>query len=95
MKMLKVFCKKKEAVDNCLKETELAMKWFMNSGLYVNKKKTEIFFHRNDSKINEVELGNKKVSVLKNIKILGLIFDLKLNWYNQTVSVIEKANKAL
>jgi len=28
------------------------------------------------------------------MKILGLIFDSKLNWYNQTVTAIEKANKA-
>ena len=28
------------------------------------------------------------------MKILGLIFDSKLNWYHQTVTAIEKANKA-
>jgi hypothetical protein len=28
------------------------------------------------------------------MRILGLIFDSKLNWYNQTVTAIEKANKA-
>ncbi len=31
---------------------------------------------------------------LKNMKILELIFDSKLNWYHQTVTAIEKANKA-
>ena len=48
----------------------------------------------NNPKINKVELGNEKVSVLKNIKILGLIFDSKLNWYSQAMCAIEKANKA-
>jgi hypothetical protein len=28
------------------------------------------------------------------MKILGLILDSKLNWYYQTVTAIEKANKA-
>ena len=31
----------KEAVENCLKDTELTKKWFLNSGLCVNKKKTK------------------------------------------------------
>jgi hypothetical protein len=51
------------------------MKWFLDSGLYVIKKKTEAcVFHQNDSKENEVVLGNEKVCVLKQMKILGLIF---------------------
>jgi hypothetical protein len=36
-------------------------------------------------------LRNKKVCVLKNLKILGLIFYSKLNWHHQTVT----ANQAL
>ena len=39
-------------------------------------------------------LGNEKVCVLKNVKILGLMFDFKLDWYHQTVTAIEEANKA-
>ena len=71
------------------------MKWFMDSGLSVNKKKTEVcIFHQNDSKLTEVVLNNEKICVLKNITILGIIFDSKLNWYNQTLHAIEKANKA-
>jgi hypothetical protein len=31
-----------------------------------------------------VVLGNEKVYVLKEMKILGLIFYFKLNWYYQT-----------
>jgi hypothetical protein len=71
------------------------MKWFLDSGLYVIKKKTEAcVFHQNDSKENEVVLGNEKVCVLKNMRILALIFASKLNWYHQTVTAIEKLNKA-
>jgi hypothetical protein len=59
------------------------------------KKKPKVcVFHRNDSRANEVVLGNEKVCVLKQMKILGLILDSKLNWYYQTVTAIEKANKA-
>jgi hypothetical protein len=41
-----------------------------------------------------VVLGNEKVCVPKQMKILGLIFHSKLNWYYQTVTSIEKANIA-
>ena len=54
---------------------------------------TEVYvFHRNGSKGNEVVLKNEKV--LKNMKIIGLIYDSKPNWYHQIVTAIEKANKA-
>jgi hypothetical protein len=32
----------KKVLENCIKETEIAMKWFSDSGLCVNKKKTEV-----------------------------------------------------
>ncbi len=36
----------KKALENCIKESEIAMKWFLDSGLCVNKKKTEVcVFH--------------------------------------------------
>ena len=85
---------KQKKVENSLKETKLAMKWFLKSGLCVNKKKTEVcVFNRNDSRIKDVVLGNEKVSVLKSIKLLGLIFDSKLNWYTQAMCAIEKPDK--
>jgi hypothetical protein len=31
--------REKKVLENCIKETEIAMKWFLNSGLGVNKKK--------------------------------------------------------
>ena len=46
----------------------------------------------NESRIKEVVLENKKVTVLKKNQIFGLIFDSKLNWYSQTKCTIEKAN---
>ena len=67
----------KKALENCIKETKIAMKWFLDSGLCVNKKKTCVF-HRNDSRAHEVVLGSEEVSVLKNMKILGLIFSQNL-----------------
>ncbi len=70
----------KKALENCIKETEIAMKWFLDSGLCVNKKKTEVcVFHQNNSRALEVVLGSEQVSVPKKMKILGLIFDSKLN----------------
>ncbi len=72
--------------ENCIKETKIAIKWFLNSELCVNKKKTEVcVFHQNNFRACEVVLGSEKVSVLNNMKIIGLIFYSKLNWYHQTV----------
>jgi len=86
----------KKVLENCIKETKIAINWFLDSGLCVNKMKTEVcVFNQNDSRAHELVLGSEKVSVLKNMKISGLIFDAKLNWYHQTVTAIEKANKAL
>jgi hypothetical protein len=51
-------------------------------------------FHQNDFRAHEVVLGNEKVCVPKQMKILGLIFHSKLNWYYQTFTSIEKANIA-
>ena len=60
----------------------------------MNKKKTEVcVFHQHDSRIKDVNLGNEKVGVMKRIKIVGLIFDSKLNWYSRAMCAIEKANK--
>jgi hypothetical protein len=58
------------------------------------KEDGSLCFSPNDSRANEVVLGNEKVCLLKQMKILGLIFDSKLNWYYQTVNAIENANKA-
>ena len=85
----------KEALKNCVGEIKLKIKWFLNSGLCVNKNKTQIcVFNWNDSKFNETIFNNEKICVLKSFRILGLIFDSKLNWYNQTMHAIEKINKA-
>ena len=71
------------------------MDWFLKSGLCVNKKKTELcLFYKNDTRTTESLLGGEKATVLKDIKILGLVFDSKLNWYKQTIKAIEKSNKA-
>jgi len=71
------------------------MQGFLNSEFCVNQKKTEVsVFYPKDSRACEAVFGSEKVSVFKNMKILGLILDSKLNWYHQTVTVIEKANKS-
>jgi hypothetical protein len=84
-----------KAIKECKEETEKTMNWFLKSGLCVNKKKTEFcVFNKSDTKRKELILGGEKVQVLKEIKVLGLVFDSKLNWYQQTMLAIEKANKA-
>jgi hypothetical protein len=84
-----------DALEQCKERTELSLDWFLKSGLCVNKKKTELcVFNRNDCRLSEVTIGGEEVKVLKEMRILGLIFDSRLNWYKQTTTAIEKANKA-
>ena len=62
--------------------------------VFVSTKKQKFAFFIEMTKLNEVNFNSEKINVLKNIEILGLIFDSKLNWYTQIVNAIEKANKA-
>ena len=42
--------------------------------------KTELYlFYKNDTRTTELLLGGEKVTFLKDIKILGVVFDSKLN----------------
>jgi hypothetical protein len=86
-----------EALIKDMKKTlESITKWLKDSGLKVNEKKTEMcVFHRNESRIINFNLNGIEIKSTPNIKVLGVIFDSKLQWAAQISNVIKKSDKAL
>ena len=77
---------------------KLAMitKWLKDSGLVVNESKTELcLFHKNDQPTITIRIANSLVISKKQINVLGVLFDSKLNWNSQAAQRISKAKKAL
>ena len=84
-----------EAIQRCITQTEITAKWMKDSGLVINNEKTEVcVFHKQDTNITEVMLNGSLITIKKSIKILGIIFDSKLNWFEHVDNAIDKANRA-
>ena len=77
-------------------KTKLAIQWFKDSGLKINAEKTEFcIFHINDTKSFTIVIGGKEIISKKEINVLGIAFDCKMNWNTQVSKAILKANKNL
>ena len=75
---------------------EMIIKWLKDSGLKVNEAKTEVcLYHRNDQPPINVRINNVNVTSKKSMNVLGITFDSKLNWGEQTANAIKKANRSL
>ena len=75
---------------------EMITKWLKDSGLVVNESKTELcLFHKNDKPTITIRIANSLVISKKQINVLGVLFDSKLNWNSQAAQSISKAKKAL
>ena len=69
-------------------------KWLRDSGLVVNKSKTEAcLFHQNDHPQIEFSLLGVKIKTQKSMNVLGVVFDSKLNWQQHVAMAISKAKK--
>ena len=75
---------------------EMITKWLKDSGLIVNEGKTELcLFHRNDNPAFDVNVCGTVVRSKKQMNVLGVIFDSKLNWDAHISHTIAKSKKAL
>ena len=75
---------------------EMITKWLRDSGLLVNESKTEVcLFHKNDQPKIQITLQNVKIESKKEINVLGVLFDSKLNWNSHVANSICKAKKSL
>ena len=70
--------------------------WYNKSGLVVNCAKTEVcLFYKSDVVSVSVMVGNDRIITSKQMNVLGIIFDSKLQWNAQVSSCLKKANKSL
>ena len=71
-------------------------KWLRKSGLIVNEAKTEIcLFHKNDQPLITINFLNTQIKSKKEMNVLGVVFDCKLNWNAHIAKTISKAKKSL
>ena len=83
------------AVQKCLTDLAITMKFLTESGLKINNEKTEIcVFNRKDTKTKSVVINGQNITVSKSLKILGVIFDSKLMWFEHVTHAINSANRA-
>jgi len=62
-------------------KSEILINWFRDSRLKVNESKTEIcILHRSDFNPKTVDILGQMIKVKESIKVLGIIFEKKLNW---------------
>ena len=70
--------------------------WMTGSGLKVNIEKTElVIFHRLDTSVGTIKLNNLEIVSKKEMSVLGLIFDSKLEWSTQVEKASRKARSSL
>ena len=70
--------------------------WLRRSGMKINDAKTCLclFYHKDTTPI-EIKLNESTIRSTKNINVLGVIFDQKLQWSDHIAQCIAKSNKAL
>ena len=84
-----------ESIRKCVEQSTIMVEWLSASGLCVNKEKTEIcVFSRFRCTVTDTMLQGQKISIKKDMRVLGVIFDCKLTWYAQVAKAISSANKA-
>ena len=78
------------------KSLEAITKWLKDSGLIVNTNKTEIcLFYRKDIAPILIMLNGTYITSKPHMKVLGIIFDSKLQWHLQVANTINKSKSAL
>jgi hypothetical protein len=70
--------------------------WLTKSGMKVNEAKADLcLFYKHGTTPIRISLNGQLVISNSNTNVLGVIFDSKLQWYNQVAHTIEKANSTL
>ena len=71
-------------------------KWMTGSGLKVNIGKTElVIFHRMDATVGTIQLNGFEIVSKKEMSVLGVMFDSKLEWSTQVEKASRKARSTL
>jgi hypothetical protein len=72
----------------------MIVKWLKDSGIKLNGGKTEMcLFHRNDQPSTTIKLQGLTIKTKKEMNVLGLVFDNKLNWSSHVAHAIKNQIK--
>ena len=72
------------------------IKWLTESGLVVNKSKTEItVFHRKEIRKTNFIIDNEEIISKESMNVLGVTFDSRLTWEHQVNKTINKSKNTL
>ena len=83
-------------ITDMKKSIESITKWLRDSGLSVNKSKTEVCtFHKREIRSFTININGTIITTKNDMNILGVQFDTRLTWEKQVTATITKANKAL
>ena len=83
-------------IEDMKKAIESITKWLRDSGLSVNKSKTEMCsFHKREMRVFTLIIDGTSIKTQNDMNILGVIFDTRLQWEKQVAGTITRANKAL
>jgi hypothetical protein len=83
-------------IEDMKKAIESITKWLRDSGLSVNKSKTEVCsFHKREMRVFTLIIDGTSIKTQNDMNILGVTFDTRLQWEKQVAGTITRANKAL
>jgi len=68
------------------------LNWLQNIGMACNKSKTEVTAFGKFDNNKQIILGNQSFKALPNIKVLGVLFDQKLNFKDHASKVLKKCS---
>ena len=82
-------------ITDMKKTIESITKWLRQSGLKVNELKTELcLFHRKDQPPVQITVNESIIISKDQIKVLGIVFDSKMQWHYQIQNTINKSKKS-
>ena len=85
-----------EALKELEEKLIRAEQWLSGSGLKVNASKTElVIFHKHDSARGSISLSQTRIDSKAEMKVLGIIFDNRLEWSGQVEKSARQATQAL
>ena len=87
---------KTDLVKNMEKSLEATTKWLKKSGLKVNNEKTDMcLFYKHDTIPVNIMVGDQSIKSKREINVLGVTFDSKLQWASHVSKAIAKSTRAL
>ena len=86
---------KTQALKDLEEKLIRAEQWLSGSGLKVNASKTElVIFHKHDSARGSIFLNQIRIESKSEMKVLGIVFDSRLEWSGQVEKSIAAARQA-